>query len=63
LLWNATNLLKLAAEKPQMVDQNRLTDGKGSHDQVDEENGVKVSTFFVAAKLFDSTGAFNLRAF
>jgi hypothetical protein len=63
LLWHATNILELAAKKPQVADQNRLSDWEGSNDQADKENGVKVSAFFVTAKLFDPTRTFNLRAF
>ena len=46
-----------------MVNSDGLTDWQRVDDEVCQKQGVKVSSFFVPTKLFDSTGDFYFYAF
>lgn len=56
LLGNPTHFLELPTKEPEVTEKYGFTKRSRSHDEVCQEESVKVSSLFVTAKLFDSSG-------
>jgi hypothetical protein len=53
LRGDVADLLKLAAKKPKVFDEDSLSDRSRRHVEVHEEHCVQISSFFVASKFLN----------